>query len=279
MSDFEVLITNDDGVAAEGLHGLTRAVSATGLQAAVIAPSENRSGAGRFASYSRPTILESLEAAGGIPHYSCSGTPVDCVRVGMLGEVAPDTRLVLSGINHGPNLGDDVLNSGTVGAACEGALLGGTGLAVSQQHFDGHFHILDAHDQTTPVFEVTAEVGAALTQAILDSSPPERALLNVNVPANITDPKMEMTRLGRRFYKKHSAITNGPAEATEYLTFGRRDGPPPEFEGEPGTDFGALQAGRVSVTPVSFAWHDRDQRQAIREWAEEVCEAASKILW
>lgn len=279
MGDFEVLLTNDDGIAAEGLHGLTRAVASAGLPAVLIAPSENRSGAGRFASYGRPTLLESLEAAGGIPHYSCSGTPVDCVRVGMLGEVAPETRLVLSGINHGPNLGDDVLNSGTVGAACEGSLLGGTGLAISQQHFDGQFHILDAHDQTTPIFEATAEVAAAMAQAILKSDPPERALLNVNVPATIKEPEMELTRLGRRFYEKRSAIVSGPSEAAEYLTFGRREGPPPAFEGEPGTDFGALQAGRVSVTPVSFAWHDSEQRAAVRSWAEDVCRVASKILW
>ena len=119
-----LLVTNDDGIAAEGLHALTRGLAAAALPALVLAPSENRSGVSRNASYGRPVALERLSSVEGIPHFSCQGMPVDCVRVGMLGELAAAAELVVSGINHGPNLGDDTLNSGTVGAAIEGALLG-----------------------------------------------------------------------------------------------------------------------------------------------------------
>lgn len=278
MSGPRLIVTNDDGIAAEGLHALVRGLAATSLPAVVLAPSENRSGVSRNASYGRPVALEELARVGDIPHYSCRGMPVDCVRVGMLGELAADAELVVSGINHGPNLGDDTLNSGTVGAAIEGALLGATGLAVSQQHFDGHFHILDSFDPTTPVYDHTATIAALFAAAMLERTPPERALLNVNVPATVREPRVEVTRLGRRFYRRDSVFAGERDGVHGLLTFGERNGPPPPYEDAPGTDFAALAAGRVSATPATFAWHLGDQGEVLAGWAAEICAEVERRL-
>jgi 5'-nucleotidase len=278
MSGPRVVLTNDDGIAAEGLHTLTRALAAAELPAVVVAPAENRSGVGRHAFYGRPVTLESLADVGGIDHFACGGMPVDCVRVALLGEIAPDAALVVSGINHGPNLGDDTLNSGTVGAAIEGALLGVTGLAVSQQHFDDDFHILDSFDQTTPVYDTTAAIAALFAEEMLARPAPERVVINVNVPATLREPRVELTRLGRRFYRPGSVFSGERDGVRGLFTYGRRGGPPPPFEDAPGTDFAALQAGRVSATPISFAWHHEDGDGAALEWAGAVCAAVEQRL-
>lgn len=278
MSGARVVLTNDDGIAAEGLHTLTRAVAAAALPAVVVAPAENRSGVARNASYGRPVTIETLAEADGIAHFACGGMPVDCVRVALLGETAPAAELVVSGINHGPNLGDDTLNSGTVGAAIEGALLGAAGLAVSQQHFDDDFHILDSFDQTTPVYETTAAIAALFAAEMLARPAPERAVLNVNVPATLRERRVELTRLGRRFYAPGSVFAGERDGVRGLFTYGRRGGPPPPFEEAPGTDFAALRAGRVSATPLSFAWHEEDGTGAAHEWAGAVCAAVEDRL-
>lgn len=278
MSDARVVVTNDDGIAAEGLHTLTRALAAAELPAVVVAPAENRSGVSRAASYGRPVALEPLAEVDGIPHFSCGGMPVDCVRVALLGETAAAAELVVSGINHGPNLGDDTLSSGTVGAAVEGALLGATGLAVSQQHFDEDFHILASFDQTTPVYETTAAIAAMFALEMLARPAPERAVVNVNVPATLRERRVELTRLGRRFYEPGSVFAGERDGIHGLFSYGERGGPPPPFEDAPGTDFAAVAAGRVSATPLSFAWHREDGAVATLEWARELCAAVEARL-
>jgi 5'-nucleotidase len=278
VSTPRVVLTNDDGIAAEGLHTLTRAIAAAALPAVVVAPAENRSGVSRNASYSRPVGLEPLSAGGGVEQLSCSGMPVDCVRLALLGRTAPAAELVVAGINHGPNLGDDTLNSGTVGAAIEGALLGAAGLAVSQQHFEGDFHILDSFDQTTPVYETTAAIAALFAAEMLARPAPERTVLNVNVPATLRERRVELTRLGRRFYEPDSVFSGERDGVHGYFTYGRRGGPPPPFEDAPGTDFGAIAAGRVSATPISLAWHCEDGAAAALDWAGEVCAEVERRL-
>lgn len=278
MSGPRVVVTNDDGIAAEGLHTLTRALAATAVPAAVVAPAENRSGVSRAASYGRPVVVEPLPDVGGIAHFSCGGLPVDCVRVAMLGEIAPAAELVVSGINHGPNLGDDTLSSGTVGAAIEGALLGAAGLAISQQHFDADFHILSSFDQTTPVYDTTAALGAMFALEMLARPAPERTVLNVNVPATLRERRVEVTRLGRRFYAPGSVFAGERDGVHGLFSYGERGGPPPPFEDAPGTDFAAVAAGRVAATPLSLAWHREDRLARAEEWASEVCAAVEARL-
>src|SRR6202165_2604090 len=130
-----VLLTNDDGIEAEGLQALRRALGGlTGVRLAVIAPDGNRSAMARSITTRRPLWVEEIEFADGTVGYATDGTPVDCVRLARLGLVEGfEAELVVSGINHGSNLGDDITYSGTVAAALEAIVLGLPGIAVSQQ--------------------------------------------------------------------------------------------------------------------------------------------------
>ena len=130
-----VLLTNDDGIDAEGLQALRRAlVALDDIQLAVIAPDDNRSATARSITFRRPLWVTEVPFDDGTVGYACDGTPVDCVRLAALGlieDFEPD--VIVSGINHGANLGDDITYSGTVAAALEGIVLGIPGIAVSQQ--------------------------------------------------------------------------------------------------------------------------------------------------
>lgn len=279
MATVQLVLTNDDGIAAEGLHALIRAIAKTDLATVVVAPAENRSGAARLASYGTPVGLEQLPSTGAIDQFACTGTPVDCVRAALLGNVAPQAALVVSGINHGPNLGDDTLNSGTVGGASEGALLGGMGLAVSQQHFDGHFHILDAFDLTTPVYESTAEIAALFAAAMVENPGPDRSYINLNVPATLKAARVEVTRLGRRYYERASVPAVERDGLPTYLTYGERDSDPPRWEGAEGTDFAALDAGHVSATPQTGDWgRGPDALRDATEWTTEIAETVERQI-
>ena len=130
-----MLLTNDDGIDAEGLQTLRRAlVGLEDIELAVVAPAENQSATARSISIRRPLWVEEIPFGDGTVGYSCDGTPVDCVRLASLGLIDGfEPELIVSGINHGVNLGDDITYSGTVAAALEGVVLGIPGIAVSQQ--------------------------------------------------------------------------------------------------------------------------------------------------
>src|SRR5436305_4789397 len=131
----KVLLTNDDGLAATGLQTLRRALlEVPGVELAVIAPDSNRSASARSITTRRPIWVEEVEFQDGTVGYATDGTPVDCVRFAKLGLIDGfEADLVVSGINHGANLGDDITYSGTVAAALEAVVLGLPGIAVSQQ--------------------------------------------------------------------------------------------------------------------------------------------------
>ena len=130
----KVLLTNDDGIQASGLHALRRALlEIPGIEVAVIAPDSNRSATARSITTRRPLWVEEVEFGDGTSGFATDGTPVDCVRFATLGLLEFQPELIVSGINHGSNLGDDITYSGTVAAALEGVVLGIPGIAVSQQ--------------------------------------------------------------------------------------------------------------------------------------------------
>src|SRR5438034_3360077 len=130
----KVLLTNDDGIQASGLHGMRRALlEIPGIELAVIAPDSNRSATARSITTRRALWVEEIEFEDGTTGFATDGTPVDCVRFATLGLVEFQPELIVSGINHGSNLGDDITYSGTVAAALEGVVLGVPAIAVSQQ--------------------------------------------------------------------------------------------------------------------------------------------------
>src|SRR5882672_5645869 len=205
-----VLLTNDDGIEADGLQAMRCALSA----------------------------LDGVRLAG----------------IGLVEDFKAD--LVVAGINHGANLGDDITYSGTVAAALEGVVLGLPSIAVSQQsgaraldfRFDGGFG-----------FDVAAQFVARLVQGIEDVPLPATTLLNVNVPAG--EPSgVEVTSLGKRIYRDELKLEREEEHRRRYWIYGSDPG----FHDEPGTDLAAVAAGRIAVTPIHFDLTDRSGLEALR---------------
>jgi 5'-nucleotidase len=258
-----VLLTNDDGIEAEGLQAMRTALAEVqGVRLAVIAPDGNRSAMARSITTRRPLWVEEVPFADGMVGYATDGTPVDCVRLASLGLVEDfKTDLVVSGINHGANLGDDITYSGTVAAALEGVVLGLPAIAVSQQskaraldfRYDGGFG-----------FEVAAGFVAGLVARIEEVPLPAGTLLNVNVPAGMP-AGVEVTSLGKRIYKDELKLQHeedGPPARRRYWIYGSDPG----FHDEPGTDLAAVAAGRIAVTPIHFDLTDRPGLEALRSF-------------
>jgi 5'-nucleotidase len=252
-----VLLTNDDGIDAEGLQRLRRELlTVPGVDLAVVAPDGNRSAIGRGITTRRALAVERIEFGDGTSGYATDGTPVDCVRLASLGLVegwAPE--VVVSGINHGANLGDDVTYSGTVAAAMEGLMLGLPAIAVSQQSEKREMDFRLGEDF---VFDAAARFTARVVAELAQVPLPPSTLLNVNVPAG--EPHgVAVARLGKRIYRDRLDPTDGdgggdgdgdggdPARGRRtYFIYGAEPG----YEDEPGTDLVAVAAGKIAVTPM-----------------------------
>ena len=255
-----VLLTNDDGIEAEGLQAMRRALlELPGIRLEVVAPDGNRSAMARSITTRRPLWVAEVPFPDGTVGYATDGTPVDCVRLASLGAIDGfKADVVVSGINHGSNLGDDITYSGTVAAALEGVVLWLPAIAVSQQsgaramdfRFNGGFK-----------FDVAARFVAALVARLHEVPLRPSTLLNVNVPAG--EPSgVEVTRLGKRIYRdelKLATEETGPPTRRRYWVYGEDPG----FHDEPRTDLAAVAAGRVAVTPIHFDLTDRPGLEAL----------------
>ncbi len=255
-----VLLTNDDGIEAEGLQSMRAALrELEGVRLAVIAPDGNRSAMARSITTRRPLVVTEVPFEDGTSGYATDGTPVDCVRLASLGLVEDFAAdLVVSGINHGANLGDDITYSGTVAAALEGVVLGLPAIAVSQQsgaakldyRFDGGFG-----------FATAASFVARLVERIEEVPLPPRTLLNVNVPAQ--EPAgVEVTSLGKRIYRDELKLDAEEEGSSRYWIYGTYPG----YHDEPGTDLAAVAAGRIAVTPIHFDLTDRSSLETLRAY-------------
>jgi 5'-nucleotidase len=242
-----VLLTNDDGIEAAGLQALRRALlDVPGVELAVIAPDGNRSAMARSITTRRPLWVEEVPFGDGTSGYATDGTPVDCVRLARLGLVDGfEADLIVSGINHGSNLGDDITYSGTVAAALEAVVLGLPGIAVSQQSRarELDFRFGDAFD-----FSAAAAFTARIVGELESVPLPEGTLLNVNVPG-VEPTGVEVTRLGKRIYRDELILEDEEAGGRrQYRIYGES----PDHVREDGTDLAAVAAGRIAVTPVHF---------------------------
>jgi 5'-nucleotidase len=228
-----ILLSNDDGLHAPGMRALEAALAPL-AELIVAAPDRERSATSHSISLDRP--LRADEVRPGV--YSIDGTPVDCVYLALLHLVPRRPDLVVSGINHGYNLGSDVFYSGTVAAAVEGALRGVPGIALS----------LERRRQSD--FAPAAAFAASLTAAVLDGSHPgipEGALLNVNIPSG-TPTGYEITFLGKRVYRDLVDVRQD-LRGRAYYWIG---GPEADAADVPGSDVSAVRAGRASVTPLGL---------------------------
>ena len=174
-----VLLTNDDGYQSDGLAAARNALLGAGLQVVTVAPDGPRSGGSRAATFRRPVRFDQVNDDVSNPVYACDGTPVDCIRVALMSDLAPDAKVVVSGINEGANLGDDTTYSSTVGAAIEGALLGIGSVAISQQSRDRRFRLVDREGYN---WDAAGTVIAELAAGASAEPLPARTLVNVNVP-------------------------------------------------------------------------------------------------
>ncbi|HEV2062537.1 MAG TPA: 5'/3'-nucleotidase SurE [Solirubrobacteraceae bacterium] len=252
-----VLLTNDDGIEAEGLQALRRALlGLPDVELAVIAPDGNRSAMARSITTRRPLWVEEVDFGDGTVGYATDGTPVDCVRFAKLGLIEGfEAEVIVSGINHGSNLGDDITYSGTVAAALEGIVLGLPAIAVSQQSAARE---LDFRLGTRFDFTTAARFVAGIVDELDDVPLDPGTLLNVNVPAG--DPAgVEVTRLGKRIYRDELKLHEEDRSKRRYWIYGDAPG----FADEQGTDLAAVAAGRIAVTPLHFDLTDRRGMDAL----------------
>ncbi|MEW6684128.1 MAG: 5'/3'-nucleotidase SurE [Nitrospirota bacterium] len=253
-----ILISNDDGVHSLGLKRLAEALRAIG-DVTVVAPDGERNAASHAITLHKP--LRVTQLADGV--YSTSGTPTDCINLGVITILKERPALVVSGINLGENLADDVTYSGTVSAAMEGTLLGIPSIAVSQAG-EGAFQ-----------FDAAAEVAVQLAEAVLEQGLPRDTLLNVNVPdlksADVRGVKI--TRLGRRSYDANDIIENRDPRGRKYYWIGGNRMFGVENEG---TDFGAVQAGYISVSPVHLDLTNYSALSTLATWEPRLSRSAAR---
>lgn len=250
----KILVTNDDGIESPGILAVKRALEAHG-QVAVVAPHINRSAIGRGITIGESLSVQEYIFPDDTIGYSVNGTPVDCVRLASLGFLDWEPDIVVSGINLGPNLGDDITYSGTVAAAFEGLILGIPAVAVSLGRGEENH------------FEPVASFTARMAEKILDNHLPGTILLNINAP-NLPPQRLagaEVTRLGKRIYRdqliEDDAI-EGPPGRRHYHIYGDD----PSYHEEEGTDFHAISEDKISVTPIHFALTNLAGMEIIRNW-------------
>ena len=269
-----VLLTNDDGIEAAGLQALRAALTEVDrVELAVIAPDGNRSAMARSITTRRPLWVQEVDFGDGTVGYATDGTPVDCVRLANLGLVEGfEAELVVSGINHGSNLGDDITYSGTVAAALEAIILGLPGIAVSQQ---SNARELDFRVGSAFDFDLAASFTARLV-AELEAAPlPAGTLLNINVPAGAPDG-VEVARLGKRVYQDELALVDeADGGRRQYRIYGEAS----YGRDEAGTDLAAVAQGKIAVTPVHFDLTDREGLSVLEryELARLVEPAATEV--
>lgn len=264
-----ILLTNDDGITAPGLQAARRALrELDDVVVDVIAPDSNRSATARSITTRSPLSVEEVEFGDGDVGFATDGTPVDCVRFAELGLVGGRPDLIVSGINHGANLGDDITYSGTVAAALEGIVLGIPAIAVSQQSAGGGMGYVSGRFD----FTVAAAFTAQLVSRLLTEAMPEATLINVNCPAG--EPTgIEVTRLGKRIYNDELKPLDEEAQGgrRRYEIYGWKPG----YEEIDGTDLNAVARGRIAVTPIHFDLTDHGGLDRLRGWGFEEMLAAS----
>lgn len=246
-----ILVSNDDGVFAPGIRALANEL-ATIADIEVVAPDRNRSGASNSLTLTRPLTVKKMENG----YYSVEGTPTDCVHLAVTGLLDTDFDMVVSGINEGANLGDDVLYSGTVAAAMEGRYLGLPAIAISM-----------AGDQIHH-YETAAVIARQLVMQLKTNGLPSQTILNVNVPNVPLDQLkgMQVTRLGTRHCAEPTIKDHDPRGRPIYW-IGR---PGVEADSGIGTDFYAVNSGMVSITPLHLDMTNYKIFDQLSSWLEGI---------
>jgi 5'-nucleotidase len=252
-----ILVTNDDGVRSEGIEALAAALRRVG-DVLVVAPAKEASAVGHALTLHSPLRLEQL----GKRVYAVDGTPTDCVNiaVAILLKGLPD--LVVSGINKGFNLGDDVTYSGTVSGALEGALLGVPSLAVSLQR-----------TREQPDFKPAARAAALMARRVLTKGLPARTFLNINVPRVVTGG-FKVTVQAKRNHVTKVAERVDPKHRAYFWIDEAMD----DWEHNPRSDYRAVKDGFISVTPLQPDLTAHDALAGLESWVSELVLSKSRVL-
>jgi 5'-nucleotidase len=243
-----ILISNDDGIRSGGIKSLVRALRTLG-EVYVVAPDRERSAASHSLTLHRPLRAEKV----GPRQYAVDGTPTDCITLAVGGILPGRPSIVVSGINKGWNLGEDISYSGTVSAAMEGTLLGIPSVAISlvaREKFD---------------FKVAADFAIRLVRRILKKGLPKDTLLNVNVPQMPPSKKIKgymFTRQGKRFFDD-VVVEKVDPRGKKYYWIG---GDMVKWEGGRDTDFYAISKGYISITPVHLDMTNYSSMRELKKW-------------
>jgi 5'-nucleotidase len=249
-----ILLSNDDGIFAPGLLALRKALADAGFQVTTVAPDRPRSASSHAITLHKPLRVAEVELADGSPGYAVSGTPSDCALIGLDEITKGEVDLVVSGINHGPNVGWDLIYSGTVAAAMEATILGFKAIAVSTSSYDKHLH-----------YETAARfIAQKLAPQVIKNGIPAGTLLNVNVP-NLPEAEIlgvKLCQQGERRYIDRVMKRDDPMGRPYYWVGGKPDG----AAGRPGTDIEAVDSGFISVTPIDMDLTNQPLMQALQTW-------------
>jgi len=250
-----ILVTNDDGVTAPGLLALAQEMRKLG-KVTVFAPDKNWSASGHVKTMERPLRVKEVTLADGTSAFASDGAPSDCVALPLLGLIEEPVDIVVSGINPNANIGHDITYSGTVTAAMEAVIAGVRGVAVSLDSPEGHRGPLD--------YSTAAVVGRRVVEQVIADGLPEGVVLNVNVPY-LSESELKgymITRQGLRVYRDALDVRSDPRGKPYYWIGGEA----PTGVDEPGTDFGALKAGYVSITPLQLDLTHLKAMDVLKKW-------------
>jgi len=241
-----LLLTNDDGFFAPGIQALKKAVDAK-WDSIVVAPESEQSAASHALTLNRPLRVKRIDECS----FAVDGTPADCIMLSLKGmlDVKPD--MVISGINSGANLGEDVIYSGTVAGATEAVILGVPGIAVSFV------------DPENTDLEQGAAIAVKIAAAVLKNTLPEGIVLNVNIPGGWNgNGRYEITTLGSRLYREVIIEKVDPRGKPYYWIGGQVD----KWQGDDNCDFAAIDRGNVSITPLHLDMTSRRSLKEIASW-------------
>lgn len=237
-----ILLSNDDGIVANGIRALIEALSPN-YNVYVVAPDRERSAAGHSLTLHTPLRVEEVDPLYGAKRcWMTTGTPGDCVKIAINAILAPDEQpdLVISGINHGPNLGADILYSGTVSCAIEGSMLGVPSIAAS---------LASLHSEPED-FKVAAEFIAKVVKQLDTYKIPDKTILNINIPGLEKEDiaGIAITELGRRMFTDTYEKRVDPRGKTYYWMAGELISEPEDAN----TDIATIRKNKISITPITF---------------------------
>ncbi len=250
MSSPNILVTNDDGIDSPGIYALWQAMSEIGSPT-VIAPNIEQSAASHSISLNKPLFIKHISRNCGFKGWSVDGTPADCTKIGIKRVLDQKPDLIISGINRGANLGINLIYSGTISAATEGALLGIPSIAISLASFK------------TDNYRASKIIATEIAEYVLENNIPKGTLLNVNVPyGDPEDIKGKLiTRQGNQFFKDDFEKRTDPRGNTYYWIKGEKidDDKSIDYDGK------AIEQNYISITPINFNLTDESYLSELKK--------------